>query len=70
MAFTFTCRKNVTLLLVFTVMLLKIKIKTVLYVKSRIWEMKEGKYTKALGKIQSVQFFKREKFGEFFYLHL
>ena len=44
-------------LLVFTVTPSKIKIKTAQLIKSRIWEVKEGKCTKTLAKIQVGEIF-------------
>ena len=43
---------NINLFCVFTVMPSKIKMQTSQYKKSRIWEMKEDKYTKSLAKNQ------------------
>ena len=52
-------------MLVFSVTPSKIKIKTEQQIKSRIWNMKGGKYAKTLGKIQvSSVFFIGEIFGE------
>ena len=48
----------------------KIKMQTIQYRTSRIWEMKEDKYTKRLAKIKSVQDFKCAIFGKTIYLNL
>ena len=48
----------------------KIKMQTIQYKKSRIWEMKEDKYTKSLAKNPSVQYFKCEIFGKKVYVNL
>ena len=39
-------------------------------IKSRIWEMKEGEYTKALAKIQVGAIFHAQEIRRFFYLRL
>ena len=47
----------------------KLKMETQ-YRKSRIWEMKEDKYTKALPRIRSVWYFICDIFGKTFYQNL
>ena len=44
---------------------IKIKIKTVQWIKSRIWEKKEGKYAKALAKIQATAIFLMHQWKNF-----
>ena len=58
-------------LVVFTVTPSKLKMEIFQYKKSRIWEMKEDKYTKSLAKNQvSVHYFICEIFGKTFYPNL
>ena len=57
---------------VFTVTRSKIKMQTIQYRKSRIWEMKEYKYTKSHAKngFLFLRYFIREIFGKTFYPNL
>ena len=57
---------------VFTVTRSKIKMPTIQYRKSRIWEMKEYKYTKSHAKngFLFLRYFMREIFGKTFYPNL
>ena len=43
----------------------KIKMQTIQYRRTRIWEMKKDKYTKPLPRIRSVKYFKCEILGKF-----
>ena len=49
---------------------IKIKIKTVRWFKSRIWQMKGGKYTRPSPRFGSEEYFVYEISEEMFYLNL